>query len=78
MFEIAINYLFTVLTIKLFAAPTVGTRQMANLMYGVCVKMVVGYCGIEWFESSTNSFVVTGDPGVISPNDTGIYKTCIF
>ncbi|XP_033222670.1 uncharacterized protein LOC117176524 [Belonocnema kinseyi] len=50
-------------------APTVGSRQMANLMYGVCVRMAIGYCGIEWSQSGTNSFVVTGDPGIIPPND---------
>lgn len=44
---------------------------MANLMYGVCVRMALGYCSIEWSESKTNSFLVTGNLGAISINDPG-------
>ena len=43
---------------------------MANLMYGVCVRIALGYCSIEWSQSSPNSFVVTGDPGIIPAADT--------
>ncbi|XP_030765765.1 uncharacterized protein LOC115889829 [Sitophilus oryzae] len=39
-----------------------GTRQLANMNYGVCVAMAPGYCGIEWSQSSdTYGFSVTGD-----------------
>lgn len=38
-----------------------GTRELANQNYGVCVAMVPGYCSIEWKQSQTNSFTVSGD-----------------
>ncbi|XP_043461349.1 uncharacterized protein LOC122497969 [Leptopilina heterotoma] len=50
-------------------AQSVGSRQMANLMYGVCIRMALGYCSIEWSESKTNSFLVTGNLGAIPVND---------
>ncbi|XP_001602445.1 uncharacterized protein LOC100118488 [Nasonia vitripennis] len=36
----------------------IGTREMANLNYGVCVKMASGYCSLRW---SATDFSVTGD-----------------
>ncbi|XP_067004462.1 cubilin isoform X2 [Anabrus simplex] len=40
-----------------------GTREMANLNYGVCVRMAPGYCSIEWSQDPNNiySFTVSGD-----------------
>ncbi|GJQ88051.1 hypothetical protein Trydic_g12973 [Trypoxylus dichotomus] len=39
-----------------------GTRQLANTNYGICVRMVPGYCGIQWSQGSDSvSFTVSGD-----------------
>lgn len=40
-----------------------GTRELANLNYGVCVAMQPGYCCIQWSQSGSSvySFSVTGD-----------------
>ncbi|XP_066600385.1 uncharacterized protein [Prorops nasuta] len=48
-------------------APLIGTREMANLMYGVCIKMAPGYCSIEWMQTNNMSFTVSGDTGSIDP-----------
>lgn len=40
---------------------TVGTRQLANTNYGICVEMAPGYCSIEWSPVSANSFTVSND-----------------
>ncbi|XP_046754101.1 cubilin isoform X1 [Diprion similis] len=42
-------------------SPLVGTRQLVNLNYGVCVRMTVGYCAIQWSQDNTLSFTVSGD-----------------
>ncbi|XP_008558691.1 uncharacterized protein LOC103579154 [Microplitis demolitor] len=42
-----------------------GTRQMQNLNYGVCIRMALGYCTIEWSQSDTLSFTVSGDSGIL-------------
>lgn len=43
-----------------------GTRELANLNYGLCVKMAPGYCGIEWSQSPGDpySFTVSGPTDV--------------
>ncbi|XP_043287359.1 uncharacterized protein [Venturia canescens] len=46
---------------------TMGTRQMQNLNYGVCVRMAAGYCTIEWSQSDSLSFAISGDTGVLDP-----------
>ncbi|KAL1517806.1 hypothetical protein ABEB36_001529 [Hypothenemus hampei] len=46
-----------------------GTRQLANLNYGVCVNMFPGYCSIQWsatsdlygFSLSGDTFTAVGD-----------------
>ncbi|CAG9769869.1 unnamed protein product [Ceutorhynchus assimilis] len=39
-----------------------GTRQLANMNYGVCVGMFPGYCSIRWSQSSDlYGFSVSGD-----------------
>lgn len=40
-----------------------GTRELANLNYGVCIQMQPGYCSIQWSQSGSadTSFTVTGD-----------------
>lgn len=44
-------------------APEFGTRQIANTNYGVCIRMAQGYCAIEWSQTNSNSFSVSGDTG---------------
>lgn len=39
----------------------VGTREMANLNYGVCVRKAAGYCAVRWSATDTNSFSVSGN-----------------
>ncbi|XP_022920246.2 uncharacterized protein [Onthophagus taurus] len=39
----------------------VGTRQLVNQNYGICVAMRPGYCSITWTPSSMSSFTVSGD-----------------
>ncbi|CAG4929456.1 unnamed protein product [Parnassius apollo] len=40
-----------------------GTRQIANLNYGICIRMEAGYCAIQYAQASSDaySFTVTGD-----------------
>ncbi|XP_026758625.2 uncharacterized protein LOC113518061 [Galleria mellonella] len=40
-----------------------GTRQMANLNYGICIRMEAGYCGIQYSQSANDvySFTISGD-----------------
>lgn len=42
---------------------TFGTRELANLNYGVCVEMQPGYCSIEWSQAAGDaySFSVSGN-----------------
>ncbi|XP_060535593.1 uncharacterized protein LOC132707687 [Cylas formicarius] len=41
---------------------TNGTRQLANLNYGVCIQMQPGYCSIQWSQTSDiYSFTVSND-----------------
>nr|CAH7743150.1 unnamed protein product [Callosobruchus chinensis] len=43
--------------------PTLGSRQIANENYGVCIGMVPGHCSIQWSQSSgeTTSFSMSND-----------------
>ncbi|KYN08528.1 hypothetical protein ALC62_00512 [Cyphomyrmex costatus] len=52
-------------------APQIGTRQMVNHRYGVCVRMALGYCNIEWSQVDTLSFSVSGDTGSFDPDIIG-------
>ncbi|XP_011879922.1 PREDICTED: uncharacterized protein LOC105568677 isoform X2 [Vollenhovia emeryi] len=52
-------------------APQIGTRQMVNHRYGVCVRMALGYCSIEWSQVDRFSFSVSGDTGSFDPDIIG-------
>ncbi|KAG7202394.1 hypothetical protein KM043_018710 [Ampulex compressa] len=52
-------------------APDFGTRQMVNLNYGVCIRMALGYCSIEWSQSDNASFTVSGDTNSFDPSLIG-------
>ncbi|XP_026315427.1 uncharacterized protein LOC113226857 [Hyposmocoma kahamanoa] len=46
----------------LSASLVTGTRQIANLNYGICIRMEAGYCAIQYSQTSNMySFTVTGD-----------------
>ncbi|CAG9558262.1 unnamed protein product [Danaus chrysippus] len=47
----------------LSASLVTGTRQIANLNYGICIRMEAGFCGIQYAQSASSvfSFTVTGD-----------------
>ncbi|GFG39627.1 hypothetical protein Cfor_02901, partial [Coptotermes formosanus] len=55
------------------AASPIGTRQIANTNYGVCVQMVAGYCSIEWTQNPSDpySFTVSGNTGGVDPSLLG-------
>ncbi|XP_069701068.1 uncharacterized protein [Periplaneta americana] len=55
------------------AVGTVWTRELANLNYGVCIRMAPGYCSIEWRQAANDpySFTVSGDTGGIDPDVLG-------
>lgn len=43
---------------------TLGTRQMVNMNYVVCIRELPGYCGVQWSQATDNlgtSFSVTGN-----------------
>lgn len=50
-----------------------GTREIANLNYGVCVQMAPGYCSIEWSQNPADrySFTVSGDTETLDPELIG-------
>ncbi|KAJ9585755.1 hypothetical protein L9F63_002450, partial [Diploptera punctata] len=50
------------------------TREIANLNYGVCIKMAPNYCTIQWSQSSGDaySFTVSGDTGGIATDLLGM------
>lgn len=50
-----------------------GTRQLANLAYGICVNIGVGQCAITWspLASDIYSFTLTGDVGAVDPTLLG-------
>ncbi|CAK9801472.1 hypothetical protein ANTQUA_LOCUS2856 [Anthophora quadrimaculata] len=52
-------------------APEIGTRQIANTNYGICIRMAQGYCSIEWSQASMTSFSVSGDTGSFDPTIIG-------
>lgn len=38
-----------------------GTRQLINNRYGICIAMSPNSCTIQWSQSTSNSFTLTGD-----------------
>lgn len=49
---------------------------MVNHRYGVCVRMALGYCSIEWSQIDRFSFSVSGDTGSFDPDIIG--RSVIF
>uniref|UniRef100_A0A1E1WFY2 CUB domain-containing protein n=2 Tax=Pectinophora gossypiella TaxID=13191 RepID=A0A1E1WFY2_PECGO len=47
----------------LSASLVTGTHQIANLNYGICIRMEAGYCAIQYSQTANDiySFTVTGD-----------------
>ncbi|GLV43813.1 uncharacterized protein CBL_11607 [Carabus blaptoides fortunei] len=45
------------------ASNNMGTRQIANMNYGICIAMVPDYCSIRWSQTGGDptSFTVSGD-----------------
>lgn len=50
-----------------------GTRQLANMQYGICVRKWASQCSITWAPISSDifSFTVTGDVGAVDPTLLG-------
>lgn len=50
-----------------------GSRQLANLAYGICVRQGAGQCSVTWstLTSDIYSFTVTGDVGAVDPTLLG-------
>lgn len=50
-----------------------GTRELANLNYGICIEMLPGFCGIEWTQTRNDrySFTVSGNTIGTLPNLPG-------
>ncbi|XP_077301760.1 uncharacterized protein LOC143922409 [Arctopsyche grandis] len=45
-----------------FGMQIIGTRELANLNYGICIRMEAGFCSIQWAQTADIfSFTVTGD-----------------
>lgn len=64
-----------------------GTREIANLNYGVCIATQPGYCSIRWTQTSGDpySFTITGntiglsvDPGLPTESVSGEACTTDF
>lgn len=74
MFEVRVNRMLQQTTSNRFergivSAPQIGTRQMVNHRYGVCIRMALGYCSIEWSQTDMFSFSVSGDTGLVFDPD---------
>ncbi|XP_058792284.1 uncharacterized protein LOC131664866 isoform X2 [Phymastichus coffea] len=39
----------------------IGTREMADLNYGACVRLASGYCSLKWSLIEENSFSISGN-----------------
>lgn len=50
-----------------------GTRQIANMNYGICIAMVPDYCSIRWSQTAGDptSFTVSGDTDGTAPDALG-------
>lgn len=46
-----------------------GTRELANLNYGICVGMIPGFCSIEWSQTPNDpySFTITNNTIQVVP-----------
>lgn len=45
-----------------------GTRQLASMNYGICIRMAPGYCSIRWSTSSGNAFAFSLSGDSTDPN----------
>lgn len=50
-----------------------GTRQLASITYGICVRMSAGKCSITWSKTAGDAFAftVTGDVTTVDPTLLG-------
>lgn len=50
-----------------------GSRQLANTIYGICVRASAGSCSITWSQASNDlySFTMTDDVGSVDPTLLG-------
>lgn len=50
-----------------------GSRQLANMQYGICVRKFASQCSIVWSPVSSDiySFTLTGDVGAVDPTLLG-------
>jgi hypothetical protein len=67
LLEFAYGMLLCEYNYTLFMTAIIGTRQIANTNYGVCVQTAAGYCSIQWTQTPNDpySFTVSGDTGGI-------------
>ncbi|XP_044758514.1 uncharacterized protein LOC123316484 [Coccinella septempunctata] len=49
------------------ATNLLGTRELVNENYGICVAMSPGYCSIEWSACSDSSFIVSDNDAALNP-----------
>lgn len=49
------------------ATNLLGTRELVNENYGVCVAMRPGYCSIEWSSCTDSSFIVSDNDAALNP-----------
>ncbi|CAL4070950.1 unnamed protein product, partial [Meganyctiphanes norvegica] len=48
-----------------------GTREIADLDYGICIQMADGYCGITWEVNGDNGFTLSTDVNSLAPGLIG-------
>lgn len=56
---------------NLNSAGVLGSRQLANTQYGICVRMAANQCSITWSQTDTYAFTMTGDLGGVDPSLIG-------
>lgn len=52
---------------NLNSAGVLGSRQLANTQYGICVRMAANQCSITWRQTDTYAFTMTGDLDGVDP-----------
>lgn len=48
-----------------------GTRQIANLNYGICIRQADDTCTITYTQTDSFAFTITGDVGAVDPTLLG-------
>lgn len=51
-----------------------ATRQLTNANYGICIRMTLDYCSIEWSQVNKDSFTVSNDTGGLDDNIIGNFS----